>query len=223
MTKQYKLAIIDFDGTICHSERAIAHSLRRTFASYNKPIPDEHAISHIISTGVSLIQTFIALDNTLATFSETILQEWKTTYRAIYLAEGLNKTELYDGAHKAFQSLTDSGTDIVILSNKGEAAVIAALTHFNLLQYTKLVIGDRLGIRNKPDPMVFNQVIQPEFPAIETSNIIVIGDTITDLVFAKNIGAASGWVTYGFGKHEECMALGPDFIFNDLKNLQIIG
>lgn len=216
----YQLAIIDFDGTLCGSHRAIAHTLRKTFDYFNVFVPNDALIHHTISQGLGLRETFIALDASLNDLSRHVMQHWIDTYRSIYLNEGLDKTDLYEGASLALKSMSESGTAIVVLSNKGEAAVNAALSHFQLLRYTQLVIGDRPNIPSKPNPTVFTEIIQPSFPEIDVSQVLVIGDTATDLEFAMNINVDACWVTYGYGQPEKCLAFNPKFVVHNLLRLK---
>lgn len=48
--------------------------------------------------------------------------------------------------------------------------------------------------------------------AMNTSQVLVVGDTEVDLAYAQNIGAASCWAAYGYGRSASCAALAPHFV-----------
>lgn len=60
----------------------------------------------------------------------------------------------------------------------------------------------------KPDPEVFSKRIAPLFPTATPANCIGIGDTATDLEFARNIGASACFAAYGFGDRASCDRFG---------------
>ncbi|HEY6375047.1 MAG TPA: HAD hydrolase-like protein, partial [Edaphobacter sp.] len=47
----------------------------------------------------------------------------------------------------------------------------------------------------------------------------VVGDTETDILFAKNANLLSCWATYGYGDARRCKALSPDFELHKLTDL----
>ena len=49
----------------------------------------------------------------------------------------------------------------MILSNKGIAAVTAVFAQAGLADAVDLVLGDMPGVRRKPDPMAFVEIIAP--------------------------------------------------------------
>lgn len=147
---------------------------------------------------------------------------WVETYRSIYLKEGLRKTYLYEDVQKLLHKFHTNNIAMIIVSNKGRNAILAALKHFGLSHYIKLVIGDTAGIKKKPDPMLFNTMIKPKFNDFDLKEIFVIGDTKADILFAKNIGIDSCWVSYGYGKEEECIALMPTMKIARINELKFI-
>src|SRR5690606_12750729 len=50
-TPVYKLAIIDFDGTICSTHDAVRHVIDLTFASFDRPAPDAAEVESAIGSG----------------------------------------------------------------------------------------------------------------------------------------------------------------------------
>jgi phosphoglycolate phosphatase len=219
---KYKLAIFDFDGTICATREAIVYCIKQTFSALDTPISKENLINHTVASGMGLDETFKILNPLFFKQKPHDLNHWIATYRYIYLKEGLGKTYIYNGVKKIFNKFFANNIAIIIVSNKGIDAINAALKHFGLIDYVKLVIGDTKGIKKKPDPMLFDNIIKPKFNNIDLKEMFVIGDTKADILFAKNIGTDSCWVSYGYGKEEECMALMPTMKIAEINELKFI-
>lgn len=228
--KQYKLVIFDFDGTLFATHEAIIHCIIKTFEKYNKQAPSRDSIYETITKGIGLEDTFRHLNPTLdQKFSDTKDEkhvnettQWISTYREFYKNEGEKITQPFDNAKDVLEHLHLAEIAVVIISNKGIEAISSALDKFGLKSFISLVIGDTKGMKKKPDPMVFNEIIKPKFKEILSSEILMIGDTLADLLFAKNIGSDSCWATYGYGVHNECQSATPTYQANSLLDITSI-
>ena len=78
----YSSVIIDFDGTLFDTRRAISATLSETFAAYNVPPPPEERVEEIIGRGITLEETLTGLMPQRVPAAQ--LNEWVTTYRRIY-------------------------------------------------------------------------------------------------------------------------------------------
>jgi len=73
----------------------------------------------------------------------------------------------------------------------------------------------------KPDARLFTEHIFPVLP-FAPDEVLVVGDTVTDLHFAANIGAKSCWARYGYGDHVSCSRLSPDFAIDTFGELPAV-
>ena len=141
------------------------------------------------------------------------MSRWVAQYRAIYNSgEGEARTYLFDGVSEVFEYLRSQRVATAIVSNKGLVAVRAAIERFGLSQHVPLLVCDAPDVPRKPDPKLFTTLIEPAFPSIQTGNVWVVGDTKVDIAFARNIGARSCWVSWGYGDASECRSLSPDVV-----------
>jgi len=127
---------------------------------------------------------------------------------------------------------------VVILSNKGIGAVNAVLAQAGLTGVVDLVLGDMPGVRKKPDPMAFFEIIAPwyvRFTArdgeghvvssvqqLKAEEVLVVGDTVADMMFARNVGAVACWARYGYGDVDECEKLRPDVVVDGLEEVRVL-
>lgn len=216
----FKLFIFDFDGTLCATHEAICYCLEQTHRHYGVPVPPLADMLRAIGAGISLADTLLRFNPTLDADGPGGPEEWVKTYREIYNSgEGQSRTVLFDGAIDMLQALSDSGATIVVVSNKGEKAVHAALEHFGIGPYVSLAVCDTNGVEKKPKPDSFHKLIRPRLGHISLEQTLVIGDTTADILYARNIGASSCWAAHGYGAPDECAALTPDFTIRSLRDL----
>ena len=208
-TPVYKLAIIDFDGTICSTHDAVRHVIDLTFASFDRPAPDAAEVESAIGSGAVASDLFGGLLGLEPDDPERAA--WAGRYREIYNGgEGLALTELFPGVREGLESLAAAGCRSIVLSNKGETSLAPALRHFGIDEHFEMVIGDAPGFVRKPRPDSYHTLIAPRFPDIRPEQTFMLGDTETDIRFARNIGVPAFWARYGFGNAETCKALKPE-------------
>lgn len=126
----------------------------------------------------------------------------------------------FPGAETVLAVAQAQNIPVVVLSNKGAAVLENSLARLGLRPYVALLLGDGSfpthPLPLKPDPAQFTEIIRPRFPAVPSSDMLMIGDTTTDLLFAHNCGIAAGWASYGFGEPAACHALQPAHEFRAL-------
>lgn len=236
-----RLVIFDFDGTLFRTQESISHCISLTFTALSQPSPTTEAIRSVIATGASLEETFrmLGAGHTFATLSENPTNSadsvgeskpavnislWIDTYRSFYTTEGLPLITPFPHAHSLMALLRNADIPMVVISNKGVKAVEAVLKNTEMDQMVDIVLGDIAGVPRKPDPTSYFQFVAPKFASppnkLDPKDVMVVGDTVADIQFAKNIGAVSCWVRYGYGDREGCEALAPDMAVDSLQELE---
>jgi phosphoglycolate phosphatase len=214
-----RAVIVDFDGTLCDTRRAISAVLVETFRARGQRPPEAAAIDATLARGITLEETFAELDPELANRPGECHVCVKL-YREIYNGGlGVRSTTAFPGAADALAALAVLGVPVVIASNKGERAVEGTLRHLELDRYIHAIVAASGTLATKPDPSSFETRIAPLFPDLEPADFLMTGDTPTDLQYARAIGARSAWVSFGYGAPEACRALGPDHVVDTLSDL----
>ncbi|MEG4092358.1 HAD family hydrolase [Microcoleus sp. Pol12B4] len=213
---QYKLIIFDFDGTLAITHKAIVFCFTKTFKSFNIIPP---AADTIISTiGINLPNSFKILHPEI---EESAIPEWVETYRSYYRTEGEKQVELFTGTKQVLQLVSKSGLSMGVFSNKQVTFVNLLLKSLRIHSFFDLILGDNGQIIPKPNPSVFHSIIKPLFPELDNSQILMVGDTAVDLLFAKNVGIDVCWAAYGYGDRAQCLALEPTFAIDDISELAV--
>ncbi|KAI9375545.1 HAD-like domain-containing protein [Aspergillus egyptiacus] len=222
----FKLIIFDFDGTLFDSFEAIATSVHRTFEallpSHTPPAAELH---RLISVGAPPEITFKALqpDAVKQEFDEV---KWVKKYRELYEIHGQPLTKPYPGAREVLLAVRERGIPVAIVSNKAVAAVKTALRAHGLgeLVPERLIVGEPMFEgRRKPDPAGYKEILVPRLEEIyrqealaRDGEVLMVGDTVTDIRFARNIGSRVCWCRFGQGDVGDCEKREPDFTIDAL-------
>ncbi|MCC3470871.1 MULTISPECIES: HAD family hydrolase [unclassified Microcoleus] len=214
---QYKLIIFDFDGTLAITHKAIISCITKTFESFGNTPPEADIIQGTI--GINLQNTFKMLHPAI---EESAIPEWVETYRSYYRTEGEKQLDLFPGTKQILQLASKSGLSLIVFSNKHLSFVNLFLEKLRINGFFDLILGDDGQIIQKPNPSVFHSIIKPLFPDLDHSQVLMVGDTAVDLLFAKNAGIDVCWAAYGYGDRAECLALAPTFAIDDISELAAI-
>ncbi|WP_022824834.1 HAD family hydrolase [Hymenobacter norwichensis] len=214
----YSLLLLDYDGTLCDTREAIKHSMRRTFQLLGYPTPAEALMDEAVGRGLVLPDMLLWLHpaGTLP-----LPAVWVETYRMIYNTEAEALATLYPGAEQVLATAAAHGQPVVVISNKGLDILEKSLHRLGLRDQVALVLGDSPDrvLPLKPNSALFTQVVQPRFPSVSLAATLMVGDTATDLLFARNCGMAACWASYGFGQEADCLPLHPAHRIDSLLEL----
>jgi len=214
----FRVVVFDYDGTLFDTRRAIVHCIQRTFAEAGWPSPDVDAIAATVKTGIPLHDTLTALEQRLEG-DRGVIEETVGVYRKIYLAEAAPFLRPYLGVIETLQRLHADGIKNLVISNKGSAAILKSLHESGLSSFVDMVFGDEPNLPKKPDPAILTGHILPRYPELRKDQILIVGDTETDILFAKAAGIASCWASYGYGEPERCRELRPDHVITAIEQL----
>jgi len=200
--------VFDFDGTLCDTHAAITACLHATFEADLGVALDPAAIRASIASGSTLDQTITGLAP--RPLPDERLAELKQGYRARYAESAPRLARLYAGVEEALRVLHESDVPALVVSNKGSAAIHQSLSLAGVDGWVLQVTGDQPGLPKKPDVALFAQVVQPVRPDLAPAEMVMVGDTETDIDFARRAGMQMAWAAYGYGRRDACRALRPD-------------
>ncbi len=214
---QYKLIIFDFDGTLTKTDKAIISAMHKTFKKFKLAPPDPAIIKSMI--GIPLEAALQALYPPLIPAE---LHQWVESYREFYQLEGNTQTELFSGVEEILNLAIAAEIKLTVLSNKYDQAVNSALESLQIHQFFDVVVGVNSKVKSKPAPDAFLTLIKPKFPDIINEQILMVGDTAIDLLFAENAGIDACWAAYGYGKLDEYPDIQPKFTIQQISDLAAI-
>jgi phosphoglycolate phosphatase len=211
--------LLDFDGTLADTRMAVLESVKRTLTQIGFPLPSDESVGQLIARGLTLPETFriVAPEATAQQIAECV-----GLYRDAYRELEGDHTAVFEGVQSTLKGLAAAGIRMAVVSNKGTAAVARSLQRFGLERFIDQVFGAEEGYPSKPDPATYDLRIKPRYPDAPKSALLMVGDTAADLLFAKAIGIASCWASYGFGDPTSCRQLNPNFTIQSFPELATV-
>jgi phosphoglycolate phosphatase len=224
-----RLLVFDLDGTLIDSGIDLCNSVNATLAHFGKPELPEAVIASYIGDGASLLVRRAFGDPEGDSHDEEYVTEALTFFLNYYRIHKFDYTHLYPDVLESLEAIraTDPGILMAVLTNKPVNPSRDICAHFGLSRFFFQNYGGNSFHTKKPDPHGLQTLIaeagaiarRPITPA-ET---IMIGDTDTDVLTARNSGARSIGCTFGLKPHSLVDAP-PDHLADTPNDwLQILG
>ncbi len=188
---KYKTVIFDLDGTLLDTLDDLNESTNYALESMGYPKRNIAEVRKFVGNGVAKLIERAVPDGTARAMEEKTLLIFKEHY-ALHCED---KTKPYDGILPLLDLLQKNGIKIAVVSNKIDSAV-SELCKKYFGNRIFLAVGDRVGIKRKPDPDSVFEVLQKLGASIEEA--VYIGDSEVDVQTAKNAGISFIGVTWGF-------------------------
>ena len=186
-----------------------------TLAHYNFAEPTLQQVRRTI--GLTLEESIHRL--TQGRCEEPLTSEMVKFYRALHTTKAAPLTHLFDGAIPTLAEIRARNIVTILVSNKGRAGLHQLITQLKIANYINIILSAEDVNFRKPDGRLYTEHIAHLIPSNKTSQTLVVGDTETDILFAKSANLLSCWATYGYGDDQRCKALSPDFELHKLADL----
>ncbi len=194
----FKGVIFDLDGTLLDTTQA--HILAWIEASKSLGIHevDEAFIRQQLGkTSLDIAKEILIHYNKPTNLVERLANLKDTLFIEKYLKE----SKLIPNVKKMLYSLKNKGIKIAIVSSNPSSVIREVLKHMDILKYVDVIIGQDDVKEPKPSP-------QPILKAISEMNlrkeeVLVVGDSIYDIIAAKRAGVKVYGVLTGVGSLTE--------------------
>lgn len=126
----------------------------------------------------------------------------------------------YPGIPELLSYLQDAGVQIAVASNKYQAATQKLVDHYFPEIHFTAVLGQREGVKVKPDPIIVSDIL--EIAKVAKEEALYVGDSGVDMQTAANAGVTACGVTWGFRPRTELEEFNPSYIADtagEIKNL----
>lgn len=208
--KEVKMIIIfDVDGTLLDTYDLI----RQTYIYvFDKFLPEHQYTESEIKSffGPALEDTFRSVvdDEEKVKFLVNEYHKFNLEYHSKYL-------KIYPHIKEGLEILKAKGIKLGVVSNKVRSAIVYGFEIMGIINYFDVIVGLDEVVCPKPNPEGINK-IRAFFPNEEA---IMVGDTVFDILTAKNANIKSVAVTYSMSKKEDFDEINPDYVINDFLDL----
>ena len=212
----------DLDGTLIDSVPDLAAATNATLAECSLPKVSEDLVRSWVGNGAQiLMQRALSYSYSTAEDSPELQARLEQTMPRFmhHYAEHLQQhSRLYTGVLEVLQQLKQAGYKLAVVTNKPYRFTIPLLQAFGLDGlFTQVLGGDSLT-KMKPDPLPLQHLMDQW--NINSSQLLMVGDSKNDILAAKAANVMSIGLTYGYNYGEDIGLSEPDAVCEHFSQLR---
>ncbi|HHS3000651.1 TPA: HAD family hydrolase [Staphylococcus argenteus] len=208
----YKNIIFDFDGTIADSKTCSLIATKKAFNDYGLNIPSDEQIEYYM--GIPIEESFNLMS--AIKLNDKELTELMALFRENYKETEAHHLKIYKGMQEQLESLHQN-YKLFVVSSKRTNVLERNLSKLGVAKLFVEVIGSDKVKKYKPSPDGIIYILQKY--DLQKKETIYVGDAVFDIKMAKNADIDSCAVTWGSHSIEVLKAENPNFIINNVKEL----
>ncbi len=209
---KYETVIFDLDGTLLNTLEDLANSTNYALEMNGYPKRTLEEVRNFVGNGYKkLIQRALSHD-----VEESVYEKVLHDFKKYYEAHCNDHTAAYKGVPELLKELSQSGYQMAIVSNKGDAGV-KTLNQLYFSEYIPVAIGETSGIRKKPAPDTVLEAMRILKANPDTT--VYVGDSQVDIETARNAKIPCISVDWGFRDREFLQENGADIIVSTTEEL----
>lgn len=189
------LVIFDLDGTLVDTAPDLIDSLNHTIAQAGLEPVTYDDVTFLVGQGarVMIRRAFqlrkVELDDAQA---ETLFEAFVQHYGA----HMPGKSQPFDGVVACLERLSAAGMTLAICTNKHEGLAVSLIEKLGLTPYFAAITGgDTFPVRKPDAAHIFGTI---EKAGGTRDNAVMVGDSVNDILAAKNAGVPSIAVDFGY-------------------------
>ena len=211
-----KLFIFDLDGTLVDTAPDFKNSINYMLNELNESEVSLEEIRNWVGYGARELIRRTVVDKNIP-HDEQRIEEMLKIFLLHYTHNIDDDSVLFNNVRNVLEFLKDNGIKLAVCTNKMERLSNILLEKLNVLHmFDYLVGGDTLS-KSKPDPFPLLNIC--EKLNTETSDSIMIGDSVTDLNAGKGAGMPVVLVSYGYTDNKDIYNE-ADLVINDFSQLK---
>ncbi len=202
-----KLVIFDLDGTLLNTIADLACSTNVALRANGFPEHATEEYNYFVGNGINkLFERALPPE---ARTEENILRIRKV-FLEHYNRHNTDLSAPYPGIPELLEQLTERGVKLAVASNKYQEATCKLIAHFFPTTPFIEVLGQREGIKTKPDPGIVLETMAKA--GVSKEETLYVGDSGVDMRTAINSGVTACGVSWGFRPRTELEEYAPAHI-----------
>ena len=205
--RQVDTVLFDFDGTVMDTTEVIVNSWQHTFKTLEGK---ERPLSEIYVTfGEPLPITMAKF------FPEHPVEDCIEIYRSYHYNNFGDLIKVFPGMKELMVELREEGYTLALVTSRLLRTTMQGLDAYDLKKYFDTILTCEDTDKHKPDPAPIDITLKRL--GKKPDNAIMIGDTMFDILCAKNAGVKSVLVDWAVavGEEEREGENAPDYIIKD--------
>jgi pyrophosphatase PpaX len=211
INRQIDTVLFDFDGTIMDTADVIIGSWQHTFMKFEGK---ERPVEEIVKTFGEILSFTMS-----KVLPHVDTKEAIETYRSYHRDNFGERISVFEGVPELLIELKKRNLKIGLVTSRLSGTTWEGLRQYGLAEYFDVVVSCDDTDKHKPDPT-------PVYIALERlgskpQNAVMLGDTMFDILCARNAGVTSVLVGWHVAMSPEDIngSDGPDYIIEKAEDL----
>ena len=211
----YKLIMLDFDGTTACTVPAIYYSAHKMLQKYGYDISKQVVYDNFALAMAESFRCYTGVD-----FDDETVEQMIVEYNIIYKEEGEALVELFDGVIETLDKLTKAGVKVVITSNNIRPVLNRQVAKQGIAEYIDDIVSVEDVENVKPEPDIALVALQRY--NIKPEEALVVGDATLDMDMGREAGCHLCGVSFGSHSPEMLRERGAMYIIAHFSELEKI-
>jgi phosphoglycolate phosphatase len=210
-----RLIILDLDGTLVDSLRDIAESVNECLVLLGMPTHPVDKYRFMVGEGVPML-----CQRAIGDSHPHLVARLAELTRAAYRTRPLRHTVAYAGVPDLVAALRARRFPLAVLSNKPHELtrlIVESLWPADTFVAVQGYVDEQ---RRKPDPALALQIAASQ--SVAPTDMLLVGDTPTDVETARRAGATCIAVTWGFRSRDDLASAGARWIIDRPEELLML-
>ena len=216
MMANYKVVMLDFDGTIACTIPAILHASEKMLGMHGYKIDPVQVERNF---GLAFPEAFRCFAND-PTIDDATIEQMVTEFNDIYRNECEPLIELFDGVAETLDALHKAGVTLLIASNNIRSVLNRLTARLDIAQFFDGIVCADDVVNAKPAPDI--ALLALERYNIKGSEALVVGDSTYDMDMGRKAGCDLCGVSFGSHTPEMLRGTGARYVidrFSELKDI----
>ncbi len=192
-----KAILVDLDGTLIDTAPEIARAVNTMLSACNLQALPEQKIQSFIGDGAQALIKRSLTEAATQDPDETFFEKAQILFTEAY-TKIVTESQTYQNVLETLAQFKESGLPLACVTNKPANFTVPLLQAKGLFDYFNLVVSGDTLTKKKPDPEQIFYVCQTF--GVEPWEVLLIGDSNTDILAAKNAGCYVFTVPYGYNQ-----------------------
>ena len=211
----YKVIMLDFDGTTACTVPAIYHAAHKMLLKYGYDVSKQVVYDNFALAMQDSFRRYAGVH-----FDDATVEQMIEEYNIIYKEEGEALVELFDGVIETLDKLTKAGVKVVITSNNIRPVLDRQVARHGITEYIDDIVSVEDVENVKPAPDIALVALQRY--NIKPEEALVVGDATLDMDMGRGAGCHLCGVSFGSHSPEMLRERGAMYIIDHFSELQKI-
>ena len=216
VNKLPRLVLFDLDGTLIDTVPYLNIAVNAALEKLGYPQVDESLTRIYVGNGPYVLLARAIkrrLDATLNDIDQVKLRVGVDEFNRVYRTQNNCRKDIYKGVLETLDYFRENNVKMAIVTNKPDMFVKDILCDSGLDGYFSYFLGSGVIEEKKPDPTPLLYVANKL--NIDISDCVMVGDSLNDIIAAKNAKCCSIALTYGYNHGKDIRESNPDYVFDD--------